>query len=191
MMYYLFESQNYRLPQDILGAAETLDFSEFTLKPLDCAVLSHVLQLCNTIKNLNLNSCNIGAEGIQHLVPALHKCQHLRLGSNNLGDCGVKRHYEALRNPECKMQSLRLDSNSLTDGCTDDLVSALMTSRSLRDLKLESNSFTDGSVPALRCLIQTCTSLEEIWLYGNRFSAEEKNQLESLRGIRAELTVTV
>ncbi|XP_042201825.1 NACHT, LRR and PYD domains-containing protein 12-like [Callorhinchus milii] len=86
MMYYLFESQNYRLPQDILGAAETLDFSEFTLKPLDCAVLSHVLQLCNTIKNLNLNSCNIGAEGIQHLVPALHKCQHLRLESNNLGE---------------------------------------------------------------------------------------------------------
>uniref|UniRef100_A0A4W3GLI6 Uncharacterized protein n=1 Tax=Callorhinchus milii TaxID=7868 RepID=A0A4W3GLI6_CALMI len=82
-----------------------------------------------------------------------------RLGSNNLGDCGVKRLCEALRNPECKIQRLWLYRNRLTDGCTDDLVSALSTNRSLRFLDLEFNSFTDGSLPALRRLIQTCTSL--------------------------------
>uniref|UniRef100_A0A4W3GTR2 Uncharacterized protein n=1 Tax=Callorhinchus milii TaxID=7868 RepID=A0A4W3GTR2_CALMI len=85
----------------------------------------------------------------------------------------------------------RLNSNRLTDGCTDDLVSAQSTSRSLRILDLESNSFTDGSVPTLRRLIQTCTSLERIWLRGNRFSSDGENQLKSLRGIRAELSVTV
>eukprot|EP00062_Callorhinchus_milii_P025853 gi/632987296/ref/XP_007910713.1/ PREDICTED: NACHT, LRR and PYD domains-containing protein 12-like [Callorhinchus milii] len=63
---------------------------------------------------------------------------------------------------ECKIQRLWLHSNRLTDGCTDDLVSALSTSHSVRDLDLRSNSFTDGSVPALRRLIQTCTSLGEI-----------------------------
>ncbi|XP_042201993.1 LOW QUALITY PROTEIN: NACHT, LRR and PYD domains-containing protein 3-like [Callorhinchus milii] len=160
MMYYLFESQNNTLAQVTLGVVGTLDFSKFTLNPLDCAVLSHVLQLCDTIETLDLPNCNIGAEGIQRLVPALHKCRQLRLGGNNLGDCGVKRLCEALRNTQCKLQRLELDSNRLTDGCTDDLVSALSTNRSLRFLDLEYNSFTDGSVSALRRLIQTCTSLE-------------------------------
>uniref|UniRef100_A0A4W3GIX6 Uncharacterized protein n=1 Tax=Callorhinchus milii TaxID=7868 RepID=A0A4W3GIX6_CALMI len=85
----------------------------------------------------------------------------------------------------------RLDSNRLTDGCTDDLVSALSTNRSLRFLGLECNSFTDGSVRALRRLIQTCTSLEGIRLWGNGFSSDGENQLESLRGIRPGLSVGV
>eukprot|EP00062_Callorhinchus_milii_P025625 gi/632986809/ref/XP_007910442.1/ PREDICTED: NACHT, LRR and PYD domains-containing protein 3-like isoform X2 [Callorhinchus milii] len=191
MMYYLFESQNSRLAQITLGAVETLDIRGFTLNPLDCAVLSHVLQLCDTIENLDLGNCNIGAEEIQRLVPALHKCQQLRLRNNNLGDCGLKRLCEALRNPECKIQSLELNRNRLTDGCTDDLVSALSTNRSLRILCLGFNSFTDGSVPTLRRLILTCTSLEDIELLGNRFSSVGENQLESLQGIRAELIVSV
>uniref|UniRef100_A0A4W3GVX6 NACHT, LRR and PYD domains-containing protein 3-like n=1 Tax=Callorhinchus milii TaxID=7868 RepID=A0A4W3GVX6_CALMI len=220
MMYYVFESQNNRLVQDTLGTVERLDLSGFALNPLDCAVLSHVLQLCDTIHKLDLNSCYIGDEEIQRLGPALPKCRHLRLESNNLGDCGVKplcealrkteckiqslklrsnnlgdcrvkRLCEALRNPECKIESLWLDSNSLTDGCTDDVVSALSTNRSLRFLYLRSNSFTDGSVSALRRLIQTCTSLGGIGLWGNGFSSDGENQLKSLRGIRAELLVDV
>eukprot|EP00062_Callorhinchus_milii_P026188 gi/632988011/ref/XP_007882874.1/ PREDICTED: NACHT, LRR and PYD domains-containing protein 3-like [Callorhinchus milii] len=219
MMYYVFESQNNRLVQDTLGTVERLDLSGFALNPLDCAVLSHVLQLCDTIHKLDLNSCYIGDEEIQRLGPALPKCRHLRLESNNLGDdctedltsalstnhsltelnlsdnklgdCGVKRLCEALRNSEWKIQSLWLDSNSLTDGCTDDVVSALSTNRSLRFLYLRSNSFTDGSVSALRRLIQTCTSLGGIGLWGNGFSSDGENQLKSLRGIRAELLVDV
>uniref|UniRef100_A0A4W3INA7 Uncharacterized protein n=2 Tax=Callorhinchus milii TaxID=7868 RepID=A0A4W3INA7_CALMI len=124
-----------------------------------------------------------------HYIPCV--CVSVsRLWGNNLGDCGVKRLCEALRNPECKIQRLELDSNRLSDGCTDDLVSALSTNRSLRILDLRSNSFTDGSVPALCRLIETCTSLEEIRLWGNRFSSDGRNQLRSLRGIRAELSVS-
>uniref|UniRef100_A0A4W3GNV8 NACHT domain-containing protein n=1 Tax=Callorhinchus milii TaxID=7868 RepID=A0A4W3GNV8_CALMI len=78
MMYYLFESQNNRLAQITLGAVERLDFSGFALNPLDCAVLSRVLQLCDTINKLDLTSCYIGDEEIQRLGPALHKCRHLR-----------------------------------------------------------------------------------------------------------------
>ncbi|XP_042202415.1 NACHT, LRR and PYD domains-containing protein 12-like [Callorhinchus milii] len=106
MIYYLFESQNNTLAQITLGAVETLDFSRIRLNPLDCAVLSRVLQLCHNIEFLDLESCNIGAEGIQRLGSALHKCGHLRLWGNNLGDAGVKPLCEALRNPECNIQRL-------------------------------------------------------------------------------------
>uniref|UniRef100_A0A4W3INC7 Uncharacterized protein n=1 Tax=Callorhinchus milii TaxID=7868 RepID=A0A4W3INC7_CALMI len=146
------------------------------------------------IKRLWLDRNNLTADCTEDLTSALstnHSQMDLQLSYNNLGDCGVKRLCDALRNPECKIQCFWLDSNSLSDGCTDDLVSALSTNHSLRFLDLRSNSFTDGSVRALRRLIQTSTSLQGIRLSGNGFSSDGENQLQSLRGIRAELSVKV
>ncbi|XP_072893216.1 NACHT, LRR and PYD domains-containing protein 3-like [Hemitrygon akajei] len=77
-LHYLFESQNRGLSQDALGSVETLSFRGMTLTPIDCAVLSHVIGLCDTIKHLNLQDCHIQCEGIQRLGPGLHKCQELR-----------------------------------------------------------------------------------------------------------------
>ncbi|XP_078056533.1 NACHT, LRR and PYD domains-containing protein 3-like isoform X1 [Mustelus asterias] len=282
-----------------------LSFSELRLTPIDCAVLSHVIGLCDTIKHLDLEECYIQCEGLQRLGPVLHKCQklslgrnkvgdsgvkllsaalrnpeckiwkldlhrndlsdscaedlasalstnrsliHLNLGFNKLGDSGVKQLSVALRNPDCKIQKLHLYGNDLTDSCAKDLASALSTNRSLIDLdlgynklgdsgvkllsvalrnpdckiqkldlynnaltdscaedlasalctkqslrilNLVTNSFTDQSVPALRRLILTCRSLEEIELFNNQFSPNGKRHLESLRGSRRGLRVTV
>ncbi|XP_042202190.1 LOW QUALITY PROTEIN: NACHT, LRR and PYD domains-containing protein 3-like, partial [Callorhinchus milii] len=91
------------------------------LTPIDCVVVSQAIGLCDTINQLDLRSCYIQEEGLQRLVPALHKCQKLQLWSNNLGDCGVKRLCEALRNPECKLSTnhslteLNLNNNNLGD----------------------------------------------------------------------------
>uniref|UniRef100_A0A4W3HFY2 NACHT domain-containing protein n=1 Tax=Callorhinchus milii TaxID=7868 RepID=A0A4W3HFY2_CALMI len=79
MMYYLFESHDNSLAQYTLEAVDILDFSSLALNPLDCAVLSHVLQLCDTIENLDLHQNNIGAEGMQRLVPALHNVNQTSL----------------------------------------------------------------------------------------------------------------
>ncbi|XP_059817448.1 NACHT, LRR and PYD domains-containing protein 3-like [Hypanus sabinus] len=105
-LHYLFESQNRGLAQAALGSVETLSFRGMILTPIDCAVLSHVIGLCDTVKNLDLENCLIQCEGIQRLGPGLHKCQELRLGHNDLGDSGVKLVSAALRNPECKIQTL-------------------------------------------------------------------------------------
>ncbi|XP_059818495.1 NACHT, LRR and PYD domains-containing protein 3-like [Hypanus sabinus] len=245
-LHYLFESQNRRLAQATLGSVETLSFSGMTLTPIDCAVLSHAIGLCDTIKQLNLANCHIPCEGIQRLGPGLYKCQELRLGWNELGDSGVKlvsaslRNPEckiqklglmdvgltdsgaedlvtalstnpsltelnlggnelgdagvnlvsaALRNPECKIQTLGLRDVSLTVSGAEDLVSALSTNPSLTELDLESNWLRDQSVPALRRLILTLPSLDRIWLAGNRFSETGEKELRSLQELRPGLTV--
>ncbi|XP_062896099.1 NACHT, LRR and PYD domains-containing protein 3-like [Mobula hypostoma] len=247
-LHYLFESQNRGLAQAALGSVETLSFREMTLTPIDCAVLSHVIGLCDTIKRLDLESCHIQCEGIQRLGPGLHKCRELRLSGNKLGDSGVKLVSaalrnpeckiqklglgnvgltdsgaedlvsalstnpslteldlsinelgdsgvklvsEALRNPECKIQKLRLGNVGLTDSGAEDLASALSTNPSLTELDLRSNSLTDRSVPALRRLILTLPSLERIRLGYNQFRWTGKKELRSLQEPRPGLTVTV
>ncbi|XP_072106362.1 NACHT, LRR and PYD domains-containing protein 3-like [Mobula birostris] len=190
-LHYLFESQNRGLAQAALGSVETLSFTGMTLTPIDCAVLSHVIGLCDTIKHLNLERCHIQCEGIQRLGPGLYKCRELGLGRNDLGDSGVKLVCAALRNPECKIQKLWLDNVGLTDSGVEDLVSALNTNPSLTELDLGYNSLTDRSVPALRRLILTLPSLEWIWLWYNRFSGTGKKELRSLQEPRPGLTVSV
>ncbi|XP_059817478.1 NACHT, LRR and PYD domains-containing protein 14-like [Hypanus sabinus] len=145
-LHYLFESQNRGLAQAALESVEMLSFSGMTLTPMDCAVLSHVIGLCDAIKHLYLGICHIQCEGIQRLGPGLHKCQDLRLGENDLGDSGVKLVSAALRNPECKVQKLGLREVGLTDSGAEDLASALSTNRSLTGLSLSYNKLGDSGV---------------------------------------------
>ncbi|XP_041036637.1 NACHT, LRR and PYD domains-containing protein 3-like isoform X2 [Carcharodon carcharias] len=160
--HYLFESQNKALAQATVGSVETLAFIGLRLTPIDCVVLSHVLGLCDTIKYLDLNQCNIQCEGLQRLENILYKCQKLRLSYNNLRDSGVKLLSAALRSPGCKIQELDLRNNNLTDSCAEDLASAISTIQSLTDLDLGGNRLGDSGVKllsvALRnlgCKIQT------------------------------------
>ncbi|XP_072891835.1 NACHT, LRR and PYD domains-containing protein 3-like [Hemitrygon akajei] len=145
-LHYLFESQNRGLAQAALGSEETFSFSGMTLTPIDCAVLSHVIGLCDTIKHLDLENRHIQCEGIQRLGPGLHKCQELRLSGNDLGDSGMKLVSAALRNPACKIQKLGLNSVGLTDCGAEDLASALSTYPSLTGLDLSYNKLGDSGV---------------------------------------------
>ncbi|XP_072894814.1 NACHT, LRR and PYD domains-containing protein 3-like [Hemitrygon akajei] len=163
-LHYLFESQNRGLAQAALGSVETLSFSGMTLTPVDCAVLSHAIGLCDTIKHLNLENCHIQCEGIQRLGPGLHKCQELRLGKNNLGDSGVKLVLSALRNPECKIQKLGLRDVGLTDSGAEDLVSALSTNPSLTVLDLSENKLGDSGVKLVSAALRNpeC-KIQKLW----------------------------
>ncbi|XP_072892285.1 NACHT, LRR and PYD domains-containing protein 3-like [Hemitrygon akajei] len=189
-LHYLFESQNRGLAQAALGSVETLSFSEMTLTPVDCAVLSHVIGLCDTIKHLDLNYCQIQFEGIQRLGPGLHKCQELRLGGNKLGDSGVKLVSAALRNPECKIQKLWLRGVGLTDSGAEDLASVLSANSSLTELNLGDNKLGDSGLKlvsaALRnpeCKIQT------LWLWDVGLTDSGAEDLASALSTNPSLTV--
>ncbi|XP_067864759.1 NACHT, LRR and PYD domains-containing protein 3-like [Heterodontus francisci] len=196
-LHFLYETQNKALARATVGCLEALKFGDFDaarvlqLTPSDCAVLSHVIGLCDTIKELNLEFCNIQFEGLQQLGPTLHKCQELKLSYNKLGDSGVKLLSAALRNPNCKIQKLDLWDAGLTDSCAEELASALSTNQSLMVLNVEENAFTDRSVPVLRRLILSCSSLERIGLWANRFSSNGEDELRSLQGSRPRLCVGV
>ncbi|XP_072133248.1 NACHT, LRR and PYD domains-containing protein 3-like isoform X1 [Mobula birostris] len=164
-LHYLFESQNRGLAQAAMGSVETLSFSGMTLTPIDCAVLSHAIGHCDTIKQLDLEYCHIQCEGIQRLGPGLHKCRELRLSFNKLGDSGVKLVSAALRNPECKIQKLWLNDVGLTDSGAEDLVSTLSTNPSLRGLNLGGNKLGDSGVKLVSAALRNpeC-KIQKLWL---------------------------
>ncbi|XP_072354370.1 NACHT, LRR and PYD domains-containing protein 3-like [Scyliorhinus torazame] len=189
--HFLFESQNTALAQETVGSAKTIQFCGFRLTPIDCVVLAHVIELSNTVQHLDLEDCYIECEGLKRLMPILHRCHELRLSRNNLGDSGVKLLSAALRNPDCKIQELRLCQVGLSDSCVEDLASALSKNQSLTDLYLDSNILTDQSSPTLSSLIRSCKCLMVIELRWNKFSPNVKRLLKSLQAFRVGLIVTV
>ncbi|XP_059818694.1 NACHT, LRR and PYD domains-containing protein 3-like isoform X1 [Hypanus sabinus] len=164
-LHYLFESQNHELAQATLQSVKKLSFSGMTLTPIDCAVLSHVIRHCETIKHLDLDNCHIQCEGIQRLEPGLHKCQELSLGLNDLGDSGVKLVSAGLRNPECKIQKLWLFGVGLTANGAKDLISTLGTNQSLTELSLNDNKLGDSGVKLVSAALRVSEcKLQKLWL---------------------------
>uniref|UniRef100_A0A8B9NV09 NACHT domain-containing protein n=1 Tax=Apteryx owenii TaxID=8824 RepID=A0A8B9NV09_APTOW len=74
----LFESRNSQLVFDMVGQDACMDFSELCLMPVDCTVLAYVLNCCNKIECLILDSCYIQDEGLEKLGSELHKIRELR-----------------------------------------------------------------------------------------------------------------
>ncbi|GCB76679.1 hypothetical protein scyTo_0021023 [Scyliorhinus torazame] len=75
--------------------------------------------------------------------------KNLNLSNNKLGDAAVRLLSVALRNPECKIQTLGLADVCLTVSCATVLVSILDTNQSLTDLNLSNNKLGDSGVKLL------------------------------------------
>ncbi|XP_072131322.1 NACHT, LRR and PYD domains-containing protein 3-like isoform X4 [Mobula birostris] len=166
-LHYLFESQNRVLAQEALGSVERLSLSGLRLTPIDCAVLSHVIGLCDTIKHLDLDHCYIQCEGLQRLAPSLYKCQELGLTNNELGegDSAMNLISVALREQDCKIQKLRLKNNSFTASCAKNLACILRTNHSLIKLELDNNKLEDSGVKLLSEALRTpYCKIQELWL---------------------------
>ncbi|CAI5763101.1 NACHT, LRR and PYD domains-containing protein 3-like isoform X1 [Podarcis lilfordi] len=120
----------------------------------------------NKIRKLELRDCgltSVSGRDFSTVFSTSQKLTELELGWNLLlGDQGVQLLCEGLKHPNCKLQSLGLDSCNLSAASCQDLIPVLSTSRTLMKLNLECNKVGDAGVKLLseglrhpNCVLQT------------------------------------
>ncbi|XP_036162427.1 NACHT, LRR and PYD domains-containing protein 13 [Myotis myotis] len=112
-------------------------------------VLSH--KDCS-LQNLDLSECAFGVEGCWVLAEAMGCNSGLKvldIGGNRIQDAGGKRLCAALKRPSCTLNTLGLESCSLTSACCKDLSSALSVRKSLVNLNLLGNDLGPEGVNTL------------------------------------------
>ncbi|XP_048059112.1 NACHT, LRR and PYD domains-containing protein 3-like [Megalobrama amblycephala] len=133
-------------------------------------VLQNLLPVLKESRSVQLSDCGVIDEGCAALASALtsnpsHRRQ-LSLSRNKLKDSGVKLLCDALKDPHCKLEILRLIDCGVTDeGCAA-LASALRSNPlHLRELDLSRNKLLDSGVNRLSVVLKDpdC-KLETLWL---------------------------
>ena len=159
-----------------------VDFSSCSLAPVDCSAVLNVLKnatglLCMTLKGNNigplgcieiknwivnsddsnnkyckLRGINISdrTDEAEALTNNNCKLNSLDLSGNNITNEGVKHLAEALTNNNCKLNSLDLSGNNITDEGVKHLAEALTNNNcKLNSLTLSGNTITDEGVKHL------------------------------------------
>ncbi|XP_078390081.1 NACHT, LRR and PYD domains-containing protein 3-like [Cetorhinus maximus] len=141
----LYKCRELRLGRNKLGDMGVKLLSEALRNP-DCKIQKLELK-----SNALTDAC---AEDLASALGTNQSLAILSLSNNKLGDSGVKLLSAALKNPDCKIQTLVLKNNSLTNSCTEDLASTLGTNRSLTDLILGGNKLGDSGVKLLSAALR-------------------------------------
>ncbi|XP_018421678.1 PREDICTED: NACHT, LRR and PYD domains-containing protein 3-like [Nanorana parkeri] len=164
VFYYLHESRNKALVSQCVGSNK-VDFSNVPLSPLDCSVLSFILQSCRETQEVNLNSCNIQNEGLRKLVLAFHNIKSISLYNNQLTDISCPDLASGIRNNQT-LRTLNLTRNKLEGPHFRDLMEAMTTSQ-IEELLLRNNHLTDISCPDLASGIRNNQTLRTLNLSEN------------------------
>ncbi|KAM9267110.1 NACHT, LRR and PYD domains-containing protein 6 [Cariama cristata] len=88
-------------------------------------------------------------EALAAVFPANRNLTELHLGDNELGDEGVRRLSEGLRDPDCRLQVLRLWRCQLTKASCEALAAVLPANRNLTELHLGDNELGDEGMRRL------------------------------------------
>uniref|UniRef100_A0A8C1PZD3 RING-type domain-containing protein n=1 Tax=Cyprinus carpio TaxID=7962 RepID=A0A8C1PZD3_CYPCA len=87
-LHCLYELQDERFVMKALKTQNFMDLSNISLRSTDCWVLLYCLQCCPHIRDLNLMYCDLTAEKLKILQPALCMCEILRLSVEHLSEVG-------------------------------------------------------------------------------------------------------
>ncbi|XP_066475794.1 NACHT, LRR and PYD domains-containing protein 12-like [Tiliqua scincoides] len=104
------------------------------------------------LQKLNLYNCDLSPACCKDLASVLSSngmMSELLLGSNKLGELGMKLLCEGLKHPHCRLQKLCLCGSEITPGACKELSSALRMSPMLENLDFWDNPLEDSGVRLL------------------------------------------
>ncbi|XP_030629289.1 NACHT, LRR and PYD domains-containing protein 3-like [Chanos chanos] len=135
ILYCLYELHDEDFVKKAVEIWENIDLSGIPLRRTDCWVLQYCLQFCPHIKKLSFICCNITAEKLKILQPAVSKREELALMVENLSDddIGV-------------------------------LVSAVGEGKNLSSLELQNSVMSDQGVQQVLCFLNKQKNVDEFYL---------------------------
>ncbi|XP_072547271.1 NLR family member X1 [Salminus brasiliensis] len=165
ILVLLYEFQNPRLTAEVLQSVKVINLSTVRMTPLKCFVLSSVLDCTSSsflLDELNLSSCHITPELLRMLWPAFHNCRWLNLQFNSLDpeSCILLR--DLLLEPNCKIKTLQLCDNLLSDRGVTHLLNALPGNQSLQKLSLMHTGLGDSAAFELAERLRQHPALQEL-----------------------------
>ncbi|XP_036376476.1 NLR family CARD domain-containing protein 3-like [Megalops cyprinoides] len=138
----------------LLTSEEELDVFDLKKYIISDEGLLRLLPVVKASRTALMNSCNISKKCCEALASAISSnsssLRELDLSDNELQDSGVELLSAGLRNPHCKLETLRMNSCNLSKNCGEALASAISSnSSSLRELDLSNNELQDTGVELL------------------------------------------
>ena len=136
-------------------------FEQCQIGPVDCSAVTNFLKMHNEILMINLRDNKIGCLGCKEISEFLVsfftsvsdgncKLSSLELSVNIITDEGVTYLVEALKHSNCKLNTLDLSENNVTDKGAECLAEALKHSNcKLNTLNLSENNVTDKGAECL------------------------------------------
>uniref|UniRef100_A0A672YMS9 NACHT domain-containing protein n=1 Tax=Sphaeramia orbicularis TaxID=375764 RepID=A0A672YMS9_9TELE len=171
IFHCLTEMNDHSVHQEIQEFLQSENRSKKKLSEIQCSALAYMLQMSEEVLDeLDLEKYNTSYQGRLRLIPAsLCEVVASALKSNpshlaeldlsftmSLTNSGVKILCSALKNPNCRLQTLRLRDCRLTETKCSSLVSALKSSpSSLIKLDLSWNDLKDSGVKLLCDVLQS------------------------------------
>ena len=136
-------------------------FRSCQIRPVDCSAITNFFKMHNEILMIDLSSNKIGCLGCKEISEFLVslftsvsdgncKLSSLSLDDNNVTDKGAECLAEALKHSNCKLNSLNLSNNNVTDKGAECLAEALKHSNcKLNSLNLSNNNVNDKGAECL------------------------------------------
>ena len=169
----------------------TLDF-EVGLECAQSIVLTLGESQCQSLTNLRLNDCNLGAEGFIGIATALRAYPQLRglyLENNNIGLMGCIALGDSMRGwGESNLKYLDLDGNAIGDQGLQALLTA-MTNSTLEQLYLSNNLITAVGLRSLSDYFQSESCCLKS-LYLSRINFGDEGAVALAEGLNGNKSLT-